>query len=105
MIQFLATLMQVLGKCQLLEAVREKEQGLDSLGRIPCYIYILFPIMLNKLRHFGWIIVKPKKNCDTEFAKVHKVQTRGDNTCPLHCTAIIYTCFVKEELKVKCPCS
>ena len=26
-------MMQVLGKCQLLEAVQEKEQGLDSLGR------------------------------------------------------------------------
>jgi hypothetical protein len=72
MIQFLATLMQVLGKCQLLEAVREKEQGLDSLGRIPCYIYILFPIMLNKLRHFGWIIVKPKKNVTLNLPKYIK---------------------------------
>jgi hypothetical protein len=26
-------ILQVLGKCQLLEAVQEKEQGLDSLGR------------------------------------------------------------------------
>jgi hypothetical protein len=52
--------MQVLGKCQLLEAVQEKEQGLDSLGWISCYIYILFTIMFYKLRHFGWIIVKPK---------------------------------------------
>jgi hypothetical protein len=23
-------------------------------------IYILFPMILYKLRHFGWIIVKPK---------------------------------------------
>jgi hypothetical protein len=33
-----ATLIQVLDKCQLLEAVQEKEHGLDSLGRRPCFL-------------------------------------------------------------------
>jgi hypothetical protein len=34
-----ATLIQVLEKCQLLEAVQEKEQGLDSLGRRPSFLW------------------------------------------------------------------
>jgi hypothetical protein len=33
--------LQVLGKCQLLEAVQEKEQGLDSHGRKLHFIYNL----------------------------------------------------------------
>ena len=36
-----AVRLQVLDKCQLLEAVREKEQGLDSLGRKPHCTYDL----------------------------------------------------------------
>ena len=36
-----ATLIQVLEKCQLLEAVQEKEQGLDSHGRKFHFLYTL----------------------------------------------------------------
>ncbi|XP_020395081.1 AP2-like ethylene-responsive transcription factor CRL5 isoform X1 [Zea mays] len=40
---------------RLHEAVQEKEHGLDSLGRIPCYICALFSRTHSKLRNSGWI--------------------------------------------------
>lgn len=44
----ISALLQVLEKCQLLEAVQEKEQGLDSPGRSLCLIYSLVSEILER---------------------------------------------------------
>jgi hypothetical protein len=53
--RLLSVLINVLDKCRLHKAVQEKEHGLDSLGRIPCYICALFSRTHSKLRNSGWI--------------------------------------------------
>ena len=44
MVTLFVIMLQVLDKCQLLEAVQEKEQGLDSHGRKIHFIYAFFVI-------------------------------------------------------------
>lgn len=51
--------MQVLDKCQLLEAVQEKEQRLDSLGWSPCCICTLISGIIKRKIDMRWLRLSP----------------------------------------------